>query len=222
MQFRIGEATPLPNWPGHALRVDNFQPVMTRMGPPEDMISEVTLLSGDKPLVKGKVQINKPLLHNGVVITPVSFGQFPVGLQVMLPGISSAALAQGERIALLGGKQLDVLRFLPDVSRNATGGIVYRSNQLGNPAFELRLSANNNTLWQGYYLPREQLPRVLRQHGIWIRPLSPLVENYSVLTVNYDPGAMLATAGSALMTIGVMLALFSFYRKRKLKDRPEI
>jgi len=45
---------------------------------------------------------------------------------------------------------------------------------------------------------------------------------YSVLTVSYDPGAKLAFAGSLLMGGGVLLALFSFYRKRARGDRPDI
>ncbi len=45
---------------------------------------------------------------------------------------------------------------------------------------------------------------------------------YSVLTINYDPGANLALAGAVAMGSGVCLALFSFYRKRARGDRPDI
>ncbi|SHJ74341.1 ResB-like family protein [Malonomonas rubra DSM 5091] len=45
---------------------------------------------------------------------------------------------------------------------------------------------------------------------------------YSVLTINYDPGAPLAFAGCLLMTGGVLLSLFSFYRKRKRGEHPDI
>jgi cytochrome c biogenesis protein len=45
---------------------------------------------------------------------------------------------------------------------------------------------------------------------------------YSVLTMNYDPGAPLAFFGSMLMTGGVLLSLISFYRKRRLKEHPDI
>jgi cytochrome c biogenesis protein len=45
---------------------------------------------------------------------------------------------------------------------------------------------------------------------------------YSILTINYDPGAKLAFAGSITMGCGVLLTLFSFYRKRALGDRPDI
>jgi cytochrome c biogenesis protein len=45
---------------------------------------------------------------------------------------------------------------------------------------------------------------------------------YSILTINYDPGANLALAGSVAMGCGVLLTLFSFYRKRARGDRPEV
>lgn len=45
---------------------------------------------------------------------------------------------------------------------------------------------------------------------------------YSILTINYDPGANLAFVGSLAMGCGVLLTLVSFYRKRARGDRPEV
>ena len=45
---------------------------------------------------------------------------------------------------------------------------------------------------------------------------------YSILTINYDPGAPLAFVGSLSMGAGVLLTLVSFYRKRARGDRPDI
>lgn len=45
---------------------------------------------------------------------------------------------------------------------------------------------------------------------------------YSILTINYDPGANVAFAGSIAMACGVLISLFSFYRKRARGDRPDI
>ena len=45
---------------------------------------------------------------------------------------------------------------------------------------------------------------------------------YSLLTINYDPGAKLAFAGSVAMGCGVLLTLVSFYRKRARGDHPDI
>jgi cytochrome c biogenesis protein len=45
---------------------------------------------------------------------------------------------------------------------------------------------------------------------------------YSILTINYDPGVRLALVGSLAMGCGVLLTLFSFYRKRRRGDHPDI
>jgi len=115
-----------------------------------------------------------------------------------------------------------VLRFLPDARRQRNGEIFYRSDQLGNPAIELSFQSSTGQSWRGWYFLRERPPTELTTLGLKLRPVSPVFENYSALTVNYDPGASLAAAGSGLMTAGVLLALFSFYRKRRNQDRPDI
>jgi cytochrome c biogenesis protein len=222
MQFPIGETVLLPESPGYSLRVDDFKPVMSETGPPRDMISTISLWHKEQLLASGKVQINQPLLQDGIVITPVSFGQAPVGFRAFLPGQPNVQLRPGSRIMLPAGKQLEILRFLPDARRQPNGEIFYRSNQLGNPAFQLRFRTADGFSWQGWYLAREPLPQALLQQGLRIRLLAPIYSSYSSLTVNYDPGARLAAIGSLLMTVGVFVAMISFYRKRKHQDRPEI
>ena len=45
---------------------------------------------------------------------------------------------------------------------------------------------------------------------------------FSMFTINYDPGAGAALAGAVVMGCGVLLTLFSFYRKRSSGDHPNI
>lgn len=45
---------------------------------------------------------------------------------------------------------------------------------------------------------------------------------YSILTINYDPGVDVALAGAICVGTGVILTLFSFYRKRRRGDHPNI
>lgn len=222
LRCRIGTPTPLSAWPGHYLRVDSFKPVFDKKGPPLDMISAVTLLQGDETLQQGTVQINHPLLRGGLVITPVSFGQVATGFMFALPEQRPVAFEQGRRIQLSDGARLEVLHFLPDAHRNTDGSVTLLSERLGNPAFELRCTLATGRSWQGWYFITRRPPIALTDLGISLRPIEPLFASYSVLTVNYDPGAPLAAAGGGLMTGGVLLALFSFYRKRRRQDRPEI
>ncbi len=222
LQCQIGALTPLPEWPGHYLRVDKFEPIFGTNGPPQDMISDVSILRGDEVLYQQKVQINQPLLKNGLVITPVSFGRQPIGFQVAIPGRRPIDMISGRGYQLSDGSLLQVLRFLPDARKQANGEISYRNDRIGNPAFELKYTANDGSHWQGWYFLRSRLPKELTARGLFLRPLAPIHNSYSSLTVNYDPGAPLAAIGSILMSIGVLIALFSFYRKRRNNDRPAI
>ncbi len=222
LQCQIGGVTPLTKWPGHFIRVDNFEPVFTGQGPPQDMISDITILEGDRVLHQGRVQINQPFLDGGLVVTPVSFGRQPSGYRVRLADFRRVDFKTNTQIRLNHGGTLRVLRFLPDARRQANGEIFYRSNQLGNPAFELQYTHPNGDNWRGWHFLRQALPKELVGRGLRLRPEAPLFDSYSSLTINYDPGAPLAAVGSGLMTAGVLLALLSFYRKRQRQDRPEV
>lgn len=78
--------------------------------------------------------------------------------------------------------------------------------------------ANHPLLWRGMVI----LPTSMGEG--WGRGPNQRAQRlpYTVLTINYDPGARLAAAGGMAMTLGVLLALASFYRKRSRGERPEI
>jgi len=222
LQVMIGNSVTLENWPGHSLRLDKFQPVFGDQGPPLDMISDVTILAGDDILVQSQVRINNPLLHGGLVVTPVSFGQAPVGLRFSGPGTPSQELTSGDQLDLANGSILRFIRFVPDVRRQSDRSLTYRDDRLGTPAYEVQVKYNEGGIWQGWYFPYGGIPRELTMAGFNLRPVAPVYRTYSLLTVNCDPGAPLAAVGASLMTIGVFIALFSFYRKRSRQDRPEV
>ncbi|PLX89290.1 MAG: hypothetical protein C0619_11515 [Desulfuromonas sp.] len=222
LQLRVGVPVALPQWPGHTLRLDEFTPLFSGTGPPQDMISQLTLLENNEERLSARVGINAPLLHNGLVITPVSFGQEPVGLRFAAPDGTRHELLSGGLLDLKNGSELRLLRFVADLQQRSDGSLYFRDDRLGVPAYEVHISYADGGSWRGWYLPTKGLPRQLKMAGFNLQPVAPVYQSYSVLTVNYDPGARLAAIGATLMTIGVLLALVSFYRKRTRQDRPEI
>lgn len=217
----VGESVPLDDWPGYSLRLDDFKPIFGDKGPPLDMISDVTILQDETKLIQARVAINDPLLHGGLVVTPVSFGQIPTGLQFTGSG-GQREISSGDRVELPSGSTIDFIRFIPDVRRQADGTLSYRSDRIGTPAYEVKVQYKEGGTWQGLYFPTASMPYELRMAGFNMKPVAAAYSMYSLLTVNYDPGAPLASVGGALMTIGVFIALFSFYRKRARHDRPEV
>lgn len=78
--------------------------------------------------------------------------------------------------------------------------------------------ANHPLMWQGLVV----LPTSMGEGWVRNPGQRPQRLPYSVLTINYDPGARLAAVGGGAMGLGVVLALFSFYSKRARGDRPEL
>jgi cytochrome c biogenesis protein len=221
-QLLIGETLPLDAaLPGYSLRLDAFEPIF-RNGRPMDMNSTVTLLRGAEEIKQVLVRTNEPLLYRGLAVLPGSFGQKLEGFNFFQPGQGVIQLAAGSRLALAGEVQLEVLTFHPHAIRLPDGRVLPKGEQLGDPALEVALTWGGAENWRGWYFLREGLPAPLVQQGVNFWPTEPIYRFYSELTINRDPGASLALAGSMLMLLGVLLATFSYYYKRNRGDRPEI
>lgn len=217
-----GEALTLPDLPAYTLRLDAFDPSFGPDGRPLDMVSEVTLLHGGGEVARGAVRFNQPLLHDGLVILTTSLDQRLAGFRSFVPGVGVVELAPGSRIELPDGGTLGVLNLIGDARRVADGRVIPVSDRLGNPAMQLLLLRPDGSAWQGWHFLREAPPEPLVAAGVAPQPIQPVAGYVSILTVNRDPGAGLALAGGICLTIGVVLAFFSFYRKRARGDRPQV
>lgn len=217
-----GDTLVLPGAPAYALQLDRFDPTFSLEGRPLDMVSEVVLLRDGLEVAGGTVRINHPLLHDGMVILATSLDQRLAGFRCFLPGVGAVDLVPGSRVTLPDGGTLGVLQLLADARQAADGRVIPLSDQLGNPALQLLLLRPDGRIWQGWYFLREAPPFELADAGAAPQPLQPLAGYVSLLTVNRDPGAGLALAGGVCLSLGVLLAMFSFYRKRARGDRPQI
>lgn len=217
-----GEALTLPDLPAYTLRLDAFDPSFGPEGRPLDMVSEVTLLQAGNEVARGTVRFNHPLLYDGLVILATSLEQRLTGFRCFLAGAGTVDLTPGSRFRLPDGSHLGVLNVLGDARQTADGRVIRLSDRLGNPALQLLLLRPDGSAWQGWYFLREPPPAALTASGAAPRPLQPLAGYVSLLSVNRDPGAGLALAGGGCLTLGVLLAMISFYRKRTRGDRPQI
>jgi cytochrome c biogenesis protein len=217
-----GETLTIPELPAYTLRLDDFAPSFSPEGRPLDMISEVALLRDGSEVARGSVRFNHPLLHDGLVILATSLDQRLAGFRCLLPGVGSVDLAPGSRIRLPDGGTLGVLALHGDARRAADGRVIPIGDRLGNPAMQLLLLRPDGSVWQGWYFLREAPPTELLEANAAPQPLQPIAGYASVLTVNRDPGAGLVLLGGVCLTIGVLLAMISFYRKRARGDRPQV
>lgn len=221
-RLREGQTIAIPGGDGLFLRLDHFEPLFSAEGQFLDMINELTLLSGDNEIVRQTVRINHPLIAEGLVILPASFGREATGFRMNVKPGQEVALSPGRTVDMGEGRRMRVLDFYPHARRDRRGRAVPQGEELGDPAFALELITDNQIIWRGWYFLRQGLPPQLRNAGVDMRPLAPLYAPYTILTINRDPGAPLALAGCLAMGVGVFFALFSYYAKRRRKDRPQV
>ena len=217
-----GEMIPVKGMPGYYLRLDKFEPLLNERGRPIDMINTVSLLEGDKVVKRGIVKTNTPLLHDGLVVTPASFGRLTIGFELLLPSLGKGyRLTTGDAIPFADGKRLVADAFFPDAVRR-NGRVFNRSDNVGQPAYLLRLLDNDETVWSGWYFLGRPQPEALQGPGFNPVVRRPVYRTVSYLTINRDPGSGVALVGGIFISLGVLFALFSFYYKRSRGDRPEI
>lgn len=216
----VGELIAVPQQPGYFLRLDSFEPQLSASGRPMDLISHVSLLCGDEVIKQAVVRFNHPLTHGGLAILPGSFEQRVNGIRFMSQG-QMVDLQRGSVLRLADGSTLSVVEFYPHVEQHGQN-LRPRGRRLGNPAFKLQLTTADGHSQRLWYQVRQGLPAQLTERGLTWQPLTPLQTRYSLLTINDDPGAPLAATGGIAMLLGTFIALFSFYAKRRRKDRPEI
>jgi len=153
------------------------------------------------------------LIHIGFVLIVVAFwwgsqagfrsekNGLMVGQSKPLPELGvHLKLEAFEPVLAPSGRPLEMLNTLA----------LYRGEEL---IKRVQTRSNAPLLWKGLVVIPTSYGQTLR--GGRYRP-------YSILTINYDPGAKLAFAGSIAMGCGVLLTLASFYRKRARGDRPDI
>mgnify|MGYP001821973237 FL=1 len=217
-----GDRMSIPEMPGYQLELEEFTPQLEPSGRPLDMVNKVALWKNDHRVVQKIVRINHPLIYDGLVILPTSFGQELQGFRFHMPGIGFVDLTPGSRLSVSSGLSLVVDNFLPDAGQDRQGRVIPVGSHLNNPALQLSLFGPTGTIWQGWYFLRRPLPKGLVNAGIYLKPVEPVLTPFSLLTINRDPGDKTALAGGVCITVGVLFAFFSFYRKRATGDRPEI
>lgn len=217
-----GDRLDIPDMPGYALQLNDFAPRFSPQGQPMDLVNRVSLWREGQRITQAEIRFNHPLLHDGLVILPTSLGQSLTGFRFHLPSRGFVDLTAGSRITLDNGTALTVHKLFADARQTAGGAVIQASDQLGNPAMLVALQSSSGQSWQGWYFLRERLPAAMSEAGAFLRPSEPVFRTYSLITVNRDPAARVALAGSLCLSIGVVLAFFSFYRKRSRGDRPEV
>lgn len=209
----VGETRPVPRLPGYYLRLHAVEPVLGPSGRPMDVRSSLSLLRGETVVAEQAVRANHPLIWKGLTVLGVSFNQRNDGFR-FASSLGTVELRAGSRIALPDGGELHFLDYRPNGTRRGSGSGPFE------PVFFGEIRHPDQPSEPVRYALREGLPSALTRIGLDLRPLAPLQQPVSILAIHYDPGLALAFAGALVMTLGILLAIGSFYYKRSRGDRP--
>lgn len=203
----------------YTIRFDNGARENYSDGSPKQWWSEVTVLVDGKVVEKKKIEVNEPLVRNGIRFFQASFGNSDDLDSLILTAASKTNPSDVKEITLSADTtaQLDadttvaLLNFIPDAAIR-DNQIYKRSNDIVNPAIEIAVTEHGH------------------QHQVWLFPQQPglsdpSTESYSFdfknasiapftgLQVSHEPGQWGVWAGCVLMALGLAMAFYSVHRR---------
>ncbi len=182
--------------------------------------TSVTLYDGDKVIRKGVIEINKPLIYNGVAFYHSHHGNAPYGYILDIRDVSDTPASplgdKGERIlpirfggqATLTPESTIVLgRLYPDFAMDKDGIPYNRSNLFQNPVQELFIYSKDERKIR-LFLPVGMKGTSIEAGRFEIELKDYLLKPFVVLDINYNPGVWFVFTGSLISVIGVFSLLF--------------
>jgi cytochrome c biogenesis protein len=189
-------------------------------GSPKQWWSQVTVLENGKEVAHKKIEVNEPLVRDGIRFFQSSFGMSDQIDTLKLTATTISKTAEEKDITLHGKdpaqldaeRQIQLVKFIPDyVERD--GEIYARSNDPNNPAFELTVTKAGmppETIWIFPSQPGD--PRSVNgpyQFGFKGGELAP----FTGLQVSHEPGQWAVWGGCVLMGFGLVLAFYCVHRR---------
>ncbi len=204
---------------GFEVRCDKFEvtfytdPSGRPTGRPKDYVSDLTVLENGKEVLRKHIEVNDPLIYNGIYFYQSSYGQAggrAAWLTVFGPRRNLVAhrvrVEKGRKIPLENGDEL-LLRALAGDFRGM------------GPAVDVVVLRDGKDVAQSVVLQAPQgNHRRLGQYVVRVDGVDSVM--YTGLQVAKDPGVPVIWAGCVLITLGSMVAFFTSHRRVWARVRP--
>lgn len=195
------------------LRVDDFVIETTDEGKIKDYKSTVTILEREQEVLTSIIEVNHPLVYQGISFYQSSYGQEPDRIKVArlsYPLVNNTRLtvdvpfAEVFPISMLQGA-IKITRFVPHFVKDLETGEVYsRSNEPQLPAIEVEW------LQEGAVIDRGWLIRGMQTHsgtgmlaGFQFEAYQPCL--FTGLEIANNPGMSLLLVSFGLASVGFMI-----------------
>ena len=206
-----GNTIPVPETPGLSMRLDEFEVRQSGNNPPDMLHSRITLLEdGEKGITEirtGDIEINSPLIHDGIAFYHVNQGVTPTGIVLESKGDFKEIEFYSD-FSLHGVPGYSLGTIYPDFARGPDGEPVSRSPEYNNPYITLH-SPDGSASYLSVAYPGSRAVLTGRDGSpMQVQLIDYAMSEYVVLNINRDPGIYLIITGSAVLVVGMLLLLF--------------
>jgi cytochrome c biogenesis protein len=211
VELRDGSTLSLP----FSLRCDSAGQENYPDGSPKRWWSELAVLRDGREILRKEVEVNDPLVMDGIRFFQSSYGSTGEVSVIKLrasrkdnPASSKElALALGERVELDPQTTVHLAAFIPDFV--VVGNKVEtRSNRPNNPAIQLLVESKDGSLAKVWVFPRFPNFAHADESPYAFQFLDAEAGYYTGLQVAYEPGQWAVWAGCILMGVGLMMAFY--------------
>jgi cytochrome c biogenesis protein len=202
-------------------------------GSPKQWWSEVTVLDNGSVVQKKKIEVNEPLVRNGIRFFQSSFGTSDEIDSITVTATDKLNKSDSREITLSGQQpqQLSadttvaIGRFIPDyVIRD--NEIYKRSNSAVNPAIQLLVQKAGTAPKEVWLFPStpDAPPAEFESYQFAFKPGTGTLAPFTGLAVSHEPGQWAVWGGCVLMGIGLALAFYCVHRRywAAISDDPKL
>ncbi len=211
-QLAEGATVAMPGDQGLSLRLNRLDVAYSENGSMEQMDAVLSLLAGDQVVKEQITRLNEPLLYRGNAIYIKHHGETPRGIRLRVSGNGVSDTVQvmfnSQRASRFKDYRITTGRLIPDFILDSAGKAYSASSEFRNPALELKVFKGDTEWARGWALLKYPNWRALAFDGyeFFFSRLDFLP--YAVLSINKDPGAIIALAGALLFMGALILLLF--------------
>ncbi len=214
-----GQPVPVPNTPGLTMRLDDMDSEFDYRGRPKRLSTTMTILKDTVEIKTHDIEMNKPLLYDGLAFYQTNQGQITTGIKLRIDGGVEKEVAFDKSFSAADGRRFFMGRFYRDLAIDAKGKYYSRSDKFRNPHQEITTVSDTGT-GQSAMLALKNPGSSVTLAGRTITLSGYAVSPYAVLTVKHDPSIWFIIVGSAILVTGMIGLLFLMPGRGELMKRP--
>lgn len=196
-----GGSAPVPNAPGLTVRLNEMEIKGSEERGLEYLRSNITLLRDGGEVKTGDIEMNSPVVYNGIAFYHLDQGTSPAGI-VLSSGGELIEADFDASFKTSDGASFSLGEIYPDFALDADGRPFSRSNDFSNPHMEIKGPGATA------FLDLSRTGTSVRAWGRTFILEDFVIKEYAVLAIHKDPGIWLIIAGSSVLVAGMLLLLF--------------